>query len=131
MLPYFLKGSLIQLRELKPPTIIPPGYDANAHCEFYMGAPDHTINNCKDLKHKVQDLIDAKAISFTPNGPNTNNNPMLPHDGPSVSMIEEEKKVIYFVDEIRTLLATVKEKLFMNEVNPGCDEKCEDCLINP
>lgn len=82
LLPYLLKGSLVQLRELKPPTVIPLGYDANAHCEFHLGAPDHTIENCKALKHKVQDLIDAKAITFAPNGHNTNNNPMPPHAGP-------------------------------------------------
>lgn len=131
MLPYLLKGSLVQLRELKPLTILPPRYDANAHCEFHMAAPGHTIENCRAFKHKVQDLIDAKAISFTPNGPNTNNNPMPPHVGPSVSMIKEEKKVKYCVEEIRTPLAVVKEKLLTNEVHPGCDAECEDCLMNP
>ncbi|XP_050914650.1 uncharacterized protein LOC127129531 [Lathyrus oleraceus] len=96
-----------------------------------MGAPSHTIENCRAFKHKVQDLIDAKAISFAPNGPNTNNNPMPPHAGPSVSMTEEEKKVMYRVEEIRTLLAVVKEQLLMNEVHPGCDAECEGCLVNP
>lgn len=39
----------------------------------------------------------------------TNNNHMPPHVGPSVSMIEEEKKVKHCVGEIRTPLAIVKE----------------------
>lgn len=109
MLSYLLKGSLVQLRDLKPPTVLPPGYDANAHCEFHMGAPSHTIENYRSFKHKVQDLIDANAISFAPNGPNTKNNPMSPHADPSVSMIKEEKKVIYCVEDMRTPLVVVKE----------------------
>ncbi|XP_050876603.1 uncharacterized protein LOC127080316 [Lathyrus oleraceus] len=131
MLPYLLKGSLVQLRELKPPTVLPPGYDANAHCEFHMGAPDHTIENCRALKHKVRDLIDSRVITFTPNGPNTNNNPMPPHAGPSVSVVKEEKMMKQCVGDIRTPLAIVKEQLLMNEVHPGCDAKCEGCLMNP
>lgn len=111
--------------------MLPPRYDANAHCEFHTGAPAHTIENFRAFKHKVQDLIDAKAISFAPNGPNNNNNPIPPHAGPSVSMIEEEKKVKHFVEEIRTLLAVVKEQLLLNKVHPGCDTECEDCLMNP
>ncbi|XP_050890909.1 uncharacterized protein LOC127096370 [Lathyrus oleraceus] len=89
------------------------------------------IEICRAFKHKVQDLIDAKAISFVPNGPNTNNSPMSPHVGPSMSMIEEEKKVKHYVEKIRTPWVVVKEKLLMNEVHPGCDAECEDCLMNP
>ncbi|XP_050889760.1 uncharacterized protein LOC127095058 [Lathyrus oleraceus] len=131
MLPYLLKGSLVQLRELKPPTVLPPGYDANAHCEFHMGAPGHTIENCRALKHKVQDLIDSKAITFTPNGPNTNNNLMPTHAGPSVSVVEVDKMVKQCVGDIRTPLSIVKEQLLMKDVHPGCDAKCEGYLMNP
>lgn len=88
LLAHLLCGSLIQLRELgPPPTPLPLGYDANARCEFHFGAPGHTIENFKALKHKIHDLIDSKAISFAPNGPNVNNDAMPPHVGPSVSML--------------------------------------------
>lgn len=99
--------------------------------EFHMGAPGHMIENCRAFKHKVQDLIESKAITFAPNGPNINNNPMSSHVGPSVSVIEEEKMVKRCVGDIRTPLAVVKEQLLMNEVHPKCDAKCEDCLMNP
>ena len=46
-----------------------------------MGAPGHSIENCKALKHKVQDILDAKELSFAPIGPNVPNNPVLPHHG--------------------------------------------------
>lgn len=78
---------MVKLRELSPPIVLPPEYDANAHCEFHSGAPGHTIENCKALKFKVQDLIDVKAIMLMPNGPNINNNHMAPHTGPLVSVI--------------------------------------------
>lgn len=55
---------------------------------------------------------------------------MPPHAGPSVSMIEEEKKVMHCVEEIRTPLGIIKEHFLMNEVRPGCDAECEDCMMN-
>lgn len=80
----------MQLRDLgPPPTILSPGYDVNARCEFHYGAPGHSVENCKALKYKVQQLIESKVIIFTPNGPNVNNNPMPPHNKPIVSMVEE------------------------------------------
>lgn len=133
LLPYLLKGSLVQLRGLGPPTVLPPGYDVDAYCEFHSGAPGHTIDNCKVLKFKVQDLIDVKAITFMSNGPNINNNPTSPHADPSVSCIEEYggKELVFSAENIKTLLIMVKEKLLMNKVYPGCGINYEHCLINP
>lgn len=44
------------------------GYDANAPCEFHYGTPGHSIENCKALKYKAQDLIYSKEITFVSNG---------------------------------------------------------------
>jgi hypothetical protein len=80
ILPYLLKDGSVVLKEITPVTPpYPPGYDANAHCEYHMGAPGHTIENCKAFKHKVQDLVDSKALTFTPVRPNVATNPMLVH----------------------------------------------------
>ena len=35
------------------------------------------------------------------------------------------------VDNIKTPLETVKEKLLINKVYPSCDVECEDFLMNP
>lgn len=73
-------NSLVQLKESRPPpTPLPQGYDVNARYGFHSGAPRHTIENCKSLEHKVQDLIDSKAISFTLNDLNVWDDPTLPH----------------------------------------------------
>ena len=66
-----------ELTHVIPP--YPQGYDDNAHYEYHMDAPGHTVENCKALKHKVQDLIECKAISFTPVSPNVATNPMSAH----------------------------------------------------
>lgn len=133
-LAHLLHGSLIQLRELGPlPTPLPPGYDVNARCDLHSGTSRHTIENCKALKHKVQDLIDSKVISFAPTDPNVNNNPMPPHDGPSVSMLEKyrECSLVKSINEMKTSLTVAKVELLSNYVFLGCLVYCEQCLLNP
>lgn len=76
LLDYLLRDSLVQLREAKaPPIPLPPRYDMNASCEYHSGMLGHSIENCNVFKHKVQDLIDSKAISFAQAVPNVMNNP--------------------------------------------------------
>ena len=109
----------MQLRVLgPPPDPLPEGFDPNAHCEFHSGAPGHTIENCKALKFKVQDLVDSKLISFTPVGPNVQINPMPPHEGATTNAIEEgvEQMLMTKVDEIKMPLAVVKEHLLKQGV---------------
>lgn len=66
LLPLLLMHSLARLREQgPPPTPFPRGYDVNARCVFHSGAPGHTIEDCRALKHLMQDLIDSKVIVFT------------------------------------------------------------------
>lgn len=124
----------MQLRELgSPPAVLPPGYDANARCEFHYGAPGHSIENCKALKYKVQDLIDSKAITFAPKRPNVNNNPMPPHNNASVNMMEADngRRLMSCVDELKTPLIEIKNALMKNNTFPICGNDCEHCLINP
>lgn len=82
----------MQLRELgPPPSVLPHGYDVNARCEFHSGAPDHSVENYKALKYKVQELIKSKAITFSPNDPNMNNNRMPPYNKSTLNMMQEEE----------------------------------------
>lgn len=134
ILPYMLRRSLVQLRELVPiPVVLPPGYNVNARCEFHSGAPGHSIKNCKDLKYKVRDLIDSKAITFTPNVPNINNNIMPPHNKTNVNMVEMDngRRLITYVDELKTPLVDIKNVLLESDLFPICTTTCEECLIDP
>ncbi|XP_050890086.1 uncharacterized protein LOC127095442 [Lathyrus oleraceus] len=112
--PYLQKEGLLTLRELKPVVFpYPPGYDANAHCKFHMGAPGHTLENCFAFQNRVQDLIEAKVVSFTPRRPNVNTNPMSMHKDAFVSAIKEsdEGKLICKVEEIQTPITMIGAQL--------------------
>ncbi|XP_058764547.1 uncharacterized protein LOC131638004 [Vicia villosa] len=133
LLPQLLANQLVQLRELgPPPDTLPPGYDVNAHCEFHSGAPGHTIEKCRALKLKVQDLIDDKIISFTPTGPNVQNNPMPPHAG-ATNAIEwcDEHILVTGVDGIKMPLAIVRERLVQQGVLHELHNFCLQCSSNP
>ncbi|KAI5382177.1 hypothetical protein KIW84_UN0102 [Lathyrus oleraceus] len=122
---------LVQLRTLAPlrPDQRPANYDENAKCEFHSGAPGHNIENCKAFKHTVQDLVDSKAINFTPS-PNVNANPMHAHGQRGVNAISEENRVgLSSVDQLKTPLAEVKRQLLLNGVNPGCGFDCAKCRV--
>lgn len=113
--------------------VLPPGYDVNARSEFHSGAPGYSIENCKALKYKVQDLIDAKAITFTPYSLNINNNPMPPHNKTNVNMVEMNngRRLIIFVDKLKTPLIKIKNVLIKSDVFPVYTTTCEQCLIDP
>lgn len=130
----YVERIIVQLRELgSPPTVLPLGYDVNARCEFNSGAPDHSIENCKVLKYKVQDLIDFKAIKFTPNYLNVNNNTMPPHNKLNINMIEMDdgRRLITSMDVLKTPLFEIKNMLIKSDAFPVCTTTCEKCLIDP
>ncbi|XP_050889623.1 uncharacterized protein LOC127094905 [Lathyrus oleraceus] len=116
-----------------PPAVLPPGYDANARCEFDFGALGNSIENCKALEYKVQYLIDSKAITFSPKEPNVNNNLMPPHNNAAMNMIEVDngRRMMSHVDELKTPLIEIKNDLMKDNAFPICSNDCEHCLINP
>lgn len=67
----------------------PSCFDSNSICDFHARAPGNSTEECKELKNRVQDLIDSKVISFTPQGPNINNNHIPGHAGPSINVMEK------------------------------------------
>ncbi|KAK2409788.1 hypothetical protein QL285_045192 [Trifolium repens] len=65
ILPHLLCKGLVQLKPLDP--VSPPyphGFDENARCDYHNGSPGHNIENCRGFKHKVQELIDQKLLTF-------------------------------------------------------------------
>jgi hypothetical protein len=48
------------------------GYDPTTYCEYHQSV-DHNINNCYNLKHTIQDLIDKGIVMVkTPPSENVN-----------------------------------------------------------
>ncbi|XP_058783483.1 uncharacterized protein LOC131658172 [Vicia villosa] len=133
LLPQLLAGQLVQLLELgPPPSPLPLGYDVNARCEFHSGAPGHTIEKCRAFKLKFQDLLDDKIISFTPTGPNVQNNPMPPHTGATNAVeLWDEQILVTDVNEVKMPLATVKEHLVQQGVLCELHDFCLQCSSNP
>ncbi|XP_058746121.1 uncharacterized protein LOC131618991 [Vicia villosa] len=132
VLPYLLDLNLVQLRTLATPAKLPPNWDANARCEFHSGSPGHNIENCKALKHKVQDLLDSKAIEFTPTqGPNVVQNPMPPHGTHAANAIGvvEDTHLVKDVIELGSLLPLLKKELLRMRLYAGCGEFCPNCMV--
>ncbi|XP_058741904.1 uncharacterized protein LOC131614320 [Vicia villosa] len=131
VLPYLLDLNLVQLRTLATPAKLPANWDANARCEFHSGSPGHNIENCKALKHKVQDLLDSKAIEFTPTqGPNVVQNLMPPHGTHAANAIEvvEDTHPVKDVIELGSLLPLLKKELLRMSLYAGCGEFCTNCM---
>lgn len=65
LLQHLFKSALLEPEPLKPPPrAYPPGYDKSARCEYHSNSLGHAVEACKTLKHKVQDLIDSKRLTF-------------------------------------------------------------------
>ncbi|XP_058784300.1 uncharacterized protein LOC131659076 [Vicia villosa] len=133
LLAHLLHGDLVQLRTMGPPPAkLPPNYDANAHCEFHSGAAGHDIEHCIGFMHKVQDLLDSKAIEFTPTqGPNVVQNPMPSHGTHAANAIDivEDIYLVKDVIELGSLLPLLKKELLRMRLYAGCGEFCTDCMV--
>ena len=65
LLPLLIQSELIILTptdSLKPPYL--GWYDANAHCQFHLGAQGHSTEDCEELKYQVQALIEGGYLNF-------------------------------------------------------------------
>ncbi|XP_069150709.1 uncharacterized protein [Solanum lycopersicum] len=51
----------------------------------------HDTEDCINLKHKIQDLINQEVISLEPAAPNVNTSPLPNHGGGNVNMIETDE----------------------------------------
>lgn len=118
--------------ELKP--ILPPyplGHDHNTRCDFHASAPGHSVENFKELKYKVQELIVSKEISFTPKGPNVKNNHITAHVGPFVNVIKESINQELVTEIDKSTMMVIQEQLFKHGLIPENHVGCEDYISNP
>ena len=66
-------------------------FDQNSTCDFHFGEVGHTVNNCQQLRHRVQDLIDHGILKFE-GLPNITTNPLPNHPEGGVTMVEIEER---------------------------------------
>jgi hypothetical protein len=65
-------------------------FNPNSTCDFHFGEVGHTVENCSQLKHRVQDLIDHGVLKFE-GLPNITTNPLPNHLEGGVNMVEIEE----------------------------------------
>ena len=80
-----LYPSLIERKLITPrdPPAIPANpqwwYKPDLYCVYHSGAPGHDVDNCFQLKTKVQDLVRCGILCFEDIGPNVKKNPLPEH----------------------------------------------------
>ena len=65
-------------------------FNPSSTCDFHFGEVGHTVENCNQLKHWVQDLIDHGILKFE-GLPNITTNPLPNHLEGGVNMVEIEE----------------------------------------
>ncbi|KAK4727155.1 hypothetical protein R3W88_032072 [Solanum pinnatisectum] len=65
-------------------------YRPDQRCAYHSNSVSHDTENCINLKHKIQDLIDQKVVSLQIVAPNINSNPLPNHGGVTINMIETD-----------------------------------------
>lgn len=73
-------------------------YRPDHYCAYHSRGAGHTTENCINLKHRIQDLIDQKVITLQTAAPNVNCNPLSNHEGVTINMIEVEED--WYVDKV-------------------------------
>lgn len=120
------------------PPCIPPYHaknNPNASCAYHARHIGHSTKDCWPLKDKIQELINQKILSFSEETPNIKANPLPNHNGPVVNAFIEEEiaKSIRGVDDVKTPMSVVVEKLkehgFLEGVHDNCVvcDSCPDC----
>src|SRR5256884_3769214 len=96
-----IKKGLLRPLEPKPlPNPLPPSFNQQAYCEFHQ-TRGHDTNNCKRLKHEVQDLIEQGKIPDLEQGqPSTRKNPLPNFSSGGVYVIGEYKSEEEILKEI-------------------------------
>ncbi|XP_077242700.1 uncharacterized protein LOC143883237 [Tasmannia lanceolata] len=90
-----LRDKKITLLEPKlPPPILPRYWREDQHCAYHQGT-GHLTDNCMALRHKIQDMIEAKKIAVFM--PNTTRNPLPAHAArppPTVGAVFTEEPIL-------------------------------------
>ena len=65
-------------------------YRPDQRCAYHSNNVRHDTENCINLKHKIQYIIDQEVVSLQKSSPNVNTNPFSNHGGININMIETD-----------------------------------------
>ncbi|KAK4737568.1 hypothetical protein R3W88_001265 [Solanum pinnatisectum] len=63
-------------------------YLADRRCAYHSNSVGHDTEDCINLKHKIQDLIDQRVVTLQTAAPRVNSNPLPNYGGATINMIE-------------------------------------------
>ncbi|XP_071901023.1 uncharacterized protein [Coffea arabica] len=106
---------------------MPAWYNPQAVCAYHSGATGHSTIDCKALKHKIQDMVEAGEIVIRKReaqGPNVNRNP-LPEHANIIGVILDDTEYVEPVRELarKAEVFGVTDQPFVIELPFEEDEK--------
>ena len=75
----------------KPVDVNSKFYRLEQRCSYHSNSVRHDTEDCINLKHKIQDLIDQEVVSLHPAVPNVKTNHLPNHGGGIINMIETDE----------------------------------------
>uniref|UniRef100_M1DQD5 Gag-pro n=1 Tax=Solanum tuberosum TaxID=4113 RepID=M1DQD5_SOLTU len=81
-------AGLIQIIDPKNVNVNSRLYRSDLHCAYHSGGAGHTTEDCINLKHKIQDLIDQRIVTLQAVNFNANGNSLMNRGGFAINMID-------------------------------------------
>ncbi|XP_069149209.1 uncharacterized protein [Solanum lycopersicum] len=111
----------------KPMDVNSRFYRLEQSCAYHSNSVGHDTEDCINLKHKIQDLIDQEVVSLQPAAPNVNTNPLPNHGGGNINMIETDEDE----REAKRITPVVQEDLESAFASLSVREKGEFVILTP
>ncbi|XP_015084367.1 uncharacterized protein LOC107027821 [Solanum pennellii] len=111
----------------KPMDVNSKFYKPDQRYAYHSNSFGHDTEDCINLKHRIQDLIDQEVVSLQPAAPNVNTNPLPDHGGSNVNMIEMDEDGC----ETKMITPIVHEDLERAVASLSVKEKREFVILTP
>nr|XP_025885529.1 uncharacterized protein LOC104645638 [Solanum lycopersicum] len=111
----------------KPMDVNSKFYRPEQRCAYHSNGVGHNTEDCINLEHKIQDLIDQEVVSLQPAAPNVNTNPLPNHGGGNINMIETDEDE----REAKRITPVVQEDLERAVASLSVREKGEFVILTP
>ncbi|XP_015072542.1 uncharacterized protein LOC107016648 [Solanum pennellii] len=111
----------------KPVDVNSKFYKPEQRCAYHSNSVGHDTEDCINLKHMIQDLIDQEVFSLQPAAPNVNTNPLPNHGGGNINMIETDEDEC----ETKRITPVAQEDLERAVASLTVREKREFVILTP
>ncbi|KAF1891132.1 hypothetical protein Lal_00001271 [Lupinus albus] len=93
-------------------------FDPNVSCAYHSGVIGHSIEHCRALKYKVQNLIDLKQLDFKLTAPDVDKNPLPNHGNQGVNIVEkvQDEAFVWEVTDVRTPMRIIFQEMCQREM---------------